>query len=127
MVALELSPNKYLANAFVLIKIWSALQAAVFAATLLTFKSRLPSPSTINWALTITRQDKTKFFQRIMAKLYRCQSVLVAVAALLVGQWFIMLCYMLFLASMFSIHSAAVDYLKGMHIDLDKKKAVIDV
>jgi uncharacterized sodium:solute symporter family permease YidK len=128
LFALELAPNKYLANAFVLVKTWAALQATIFGAALLTFKSKLPSPSTINWALEITKPAKKKtLLQRFLRSLYRTQPGVVAIVALLFGEWIIMISYALFLAFMYKIQPAATEYLKGMHIDIDKKSAVIDV
>lgn len=127
LFALEIAPNKYLANAFVLVKAWAAFQTTIALVTWLTFRFKLPSPSTINWALTITKDEKKSFLQALVHMFVRGQTILIAAVALIFGQWLIMAFYTLFLCCAYSIRPTAVEYLKGMSIDIENKSAVIDV
>lgn len=127
MLALEFAPNKYLANAFVLVKTVVGLEAVMVWVMIGTFASKLPSPATINSALSITRSEKRTRWERVTSRVARVQAWAVTVVALVVGQWYVMFAVFLFLCGMLKIKSSAEKYLRGMRIDISAKTAVIDV
>jgi hypothetical protein len=127
MVALEVKPNKYVANVLFLLKFWLFFLACVIWLLVGAFASKVPSTSSINIALDITRDKKKPWWSRFTGLIARCQAWLIALIALPLGQWAIFIWSTLFIAAMYQVKPAAKEYLSRMHIDLDKKNVIVDV
>jgi uncharacterized membrane protein len=127
MITLELKPNKYVGNVLFLLKFWLFFLASVVWIMVLAFSSKVPSQSSINAAIEFTKEDKKPWWYRLTGFIAKCQAWLIAIIALPLGQWAIFLFVVLFISGVRKITPSAREYLSKMHIDLDKKKAVIDV
>jgi glycerol-3-phosphate acyltransferase PlsY len=127
MVTLEVKPNKYVGNVLFLLKFWLFFLTSVVWIMVLAFASKVPSPSSINAAIEFTKEEKKPWWYKLTGFIARCQAWLIALIALPLGQWAIFIFVILFIAGTHKIKPSAKAYLSKMHIDLDKKKAVIDV
>ena len=127
LMAMEFTPNKYLENGFVLIKTFATLQATILSALILGLKARLPSPSTVNMCLEITKPRKPGLFATSRRLFWTTVPVVITICSLLFGQWTIFISFLVFLICMGTMRSAAENYLKYVKVDTDKKSAVIDV
>lgn len=127
MVTLEVKPNKYVENVLFVLKFWLFFLASCIWIIVGTFASNVPSTSSINIAIDITKEEKKPWWYRLTGFIARCQAWLIALIALPLGQWAIFLFVTMFIAGTYKMKPAAKAYLSKMHIDLDKKKAVIEV
>lgn len=126
LIALEFAPNKYVANLFVLFKTAMALEATLVWIIIASFASKLPSPSSINNALTIVRDDHAKT-PRWISWIARAQIWTITVTALAFGQWFVFMATLIFIGGMRQIKPSAEKFLRYVKVDLDKKSAIIEV
>jgi hypothetical protein len=127
MATLEYRPNKYVENVLFLLKFWMFLLAGVVWIMVGAWASKVPSQASINSAIEFTKDEKRPWYRKIISWIARGQAWLIVIAALPLGQWAFFIWTSIFLAGTYKLKPAAQNYLSRMHIDLDKKKAVIDV
>jgi hypothetical protein len=127
MATLEFHPNKYVANVMFLLKFWLFFLAGVVWMMIALWSAKVPDKATINAAIEFTKDEPRPWYKKIMNWIARAQAWIIAVVALPLGQWAIFIWIILFLAGLRKLKPTAQQYLSRMHIDLDKKKAVIDV
>jgi hypothetical protein len=123
----EFWPNKYVSNILVLFKAFVGIQTAAVWAMIGTFSMRVPSQSTINNAIEMTREEKKTFLQHVAKWIARTTIWISIVLCLAVGQWFLFICQLLFITGLMKMTKSAANYLKYVKVDLSKKNAVIDV
>jgi hypothetical protein len=127
MVTLELKPNKYVGNVLFLLKFWLFFLTVVVWMMVTMFSTKIADKSIINSAIEFTREEKKPWYYRLTGFIARCQAWLIALIALPLGQWAVFIFVTMFIAGTYKMKPAAKAYLSRMHIDLDKKKAVIEV
>lgn len=127
MATLEYRPNKYVENVLFLLKFWMFFLAAIVWMMVGVWASKVPSQSSINSALEFTKDEKRPWYRKIINWIAKTQAWLIVIVALPLGHWAFFIWTSIFLAGTYKLKPSAQNYLSRMHIDLDKKKAVIDV
>lgn len=127
MITLEVHPNKYVENVLFLLKVWLFFLSMILWLMVGLWSSNVPSQANINAAIEFTKEEKWPWWRKAVNWIAKAQMFTVMIIALPVGQWAIFTWTVLMLGAARKLKPTAQKYLSRMHIDLDKKKAVIEV